>query len=97
MYTAAALSFGLIQACLGGLVLYSIVLSDAGEWQELRHIWKITILSQNGQNDLENQSQWLLFSIPNESIPGCMFGAQLVIPDKSVMSYCTDKANFLEF
>ena len=38
------------------------------------------ILSQNGQNDLEGQSQWPLFSIPTESIPWCMFGANLVIP-----------------
>ena len=38
------------------------------------------ILSQNGQNDLEGQGQWPLFSIPTESIPWCMFGANLVIP-----------------
>ena len=38
------------------------------------------ILSQNGQNDLEGQGQWPPFSIPAESIPGCMFGANLVIP-----------------
>ena len=37
-------------------------------------------LSQNGQNDLEGQGQWPPFSIPAESIPGCMFGANLVIP-----------------
>ena len=30
MYTGAALSFGLIRACRGGLVLYCNVLSDAG-------------------------------------------------------------------
>ena len=30
MYTGAALSFGLIQVCRSGLVLYSIVLSHAG-------------------------------------------------------------------
>ena len=35
------------------------------------------ILSQNGQNDLEGQGQWPSFSA--ESIPGCMFGANLVI------------------
>ena len=39
-----------------------------------------SILSQNGQNDLEGQGQWPPFSIPSESIPGCMFGANLVIP-----------------
>ena len=38
------------------------------------------ILSQNGQNDLEDQGQWPPFSIPAESIPGHMFGANLVIP-----------------
>ena len=38
------------------------------------------ILSKNGQNNLEGQGQWPLFSIPAESIPGCMFGANLVIP-----------------
>ena len=37
------------------------------------------ILSQNSQNDLEGQGQWPPFSIPAESIPGCMFGANLVI------------------
>ena len=31
MYTGAALSFGLIRACHRGLVLYSSVLSDAGD------------------------------------------------------------------
>ena len=43
------------------------------------------ILSQNGpngQNDLEGQGQWPLFSIPTKSIPWCMFGANLVIPDQ---------------
>ena len=38
-----------------------------------------TILSQNGQNDLEGQDQWSPFSMPAESITGCMFGANLVI------------------
>ena len=38
------------------------------------------ILSQNGQNDLEGQGQWPLFSIPTVSIPWCKFGAKLVIP-----------------
>ena len=36
------------------------------------------IVSQNGQNDLEGQGQWPPFSIPDEIIPGCMFGANLV-------------------
>ena len=38
------------------------------------------ILSQNGQNDIEGQGQWPPFSIPVQSIPWCMFGANLVIP-----------------
>ena len=37
------------------------------------------ILSQNGLNDLGGQSQWPTSSIPAESIPWCMFGANLVI------------------
>ena len=37
------------------------------------------ILSQNCQNDLEGQGQWPLFSIPAESIPGCIFVANLMI------------------
>ena len=37
------------------------------------------ILSQNGQNDNEGHGQWPLFLIPAESIPRCMFGANLVI------------------
>ena len=51
------------------------------------NIWRVLcgqaefpgILSQNGQNDLEGQSQWPPFSMPAESIPGCMFGANLMI------------------
>ena len=38
------------------------------------------ILRQNSQNDLKGQGQWPPFSIPAESIPLCMFGANLVIP-----------------
>ena len=38
------------------------------------------ILSGNGQNDLKGQGRWPPFSIPTESIPGCMFSANLVIP-----------------
>ena len=37
------------------------------------------ILSQNGQDDLEGHWQWPPLSIPTKSIPGCMFGAYLVI------------------
>ena len=38
------------------------------------------ILSRNGQNDHEGESHWLRFSIPDKSIPWCMFEAKLVIP-----------------
>ena len=38
------------------------------------------ILCQNGHKDLEGHGQWPSFSIPTEIIPGCMFGANLVIP-----------------
>ena len=38
------------------------------------------ILSQNGHNDLEGQCQLPSFPIQSQSIPGCMSGANLVIP-----------------
>ena len=34
---------------------------------------------KNGQNDLEGQGQWPSFSIPDEGLPECMFGASWVI------------------
>ena len=37
------------------------------------------ILSQNGHDDLEDHGQWPPFSKPAESIPGCMFGTNLII------------------
>ena len=37
------------------------------------------IIRHNGQNDLEGQGEWPPFSITGESVPGCMFGANLVI------------------
>ena len=46
------------------------------------------ILKQNSQNDLEGQGQWPLFSIPTESIPWCMFGANLVIPAQICDELC---------
>ena len=56
------------------------------------------ILSQNGQNDLDGQGQWPPFALPNESIPGCMFGANLVILAQICdYRYRADKPNFLEF
>ena len=38
------------------------------------------ILSPDGQNDLEGQSQWPPFSIPAKRIPGCIFRTNLMIP-----------------
>ena len=37
------------------------------------------ILSQNDQNDFDGHGQWPPFSIPTQSIIGCMFGANVVI------------------
>ena len=48
MYTGAALSFDLIRACRGGLVLYCSVLSDAGgENDESSAIFERTLLKDN--------------------------------------------------
>ena len=50
------------------------------------------ILSQNGlngQNDLEGQDLWPLFSILTKSIPWCMIGVNLV-------SYRADKVKFTD-
>ena len=38
------------------------------------------LLSHSGQKNLEDQGQWPPLQIPPDSIPGCMFGANLVIP-----------------
>ena len=46
------------------------------------------ILSQNSQNDLEGQGQWPPLSISAESIPWCMFGANLVIPPQICDELC---------
>ena len=40
------------------------------------------IFSQNGQNDFESQDHLLPFSIPAESMLGCMFGTNLMIPSQ---------------
>ena len=52
------------------------------------------LLSQNGQNDFEGQGQWPPFSIPAESIPGCMFGANLVIPTQICDDLLCGQAEF---
>ena len=53
------------------------------------------ILSQNGQNDLEYQGQWPPFSIPAECIPGCIFGANLVILAQICDELSRGQAKFL--
>ena len=52
------------------------------------------ILSQNGQTDLEGQGQWPQYSIPAESIPGCIFGANLVIVDQICDELSRGQAKF---
>ena len=52
------------------------------------------ILSQNGQNDLESQGQWLPFSVTAESIPWCMFGANLVILAQTCDALSPGQAGF---
>ena len=45
----------------------------------VRTNWNSENSIANWQNDLEGQGQSFLFSIPAKCIPGCMFGANLVI------------------
>ena len=52
------------------------------------------ILSRNGQNDPEGQGQWPQYSIPAESIPGCIFGANLVIVDQICDELSRGQAKF---
>ena len=52
------------------------------------------ILSQNGQNDLDGHGQWPSVSIPAESIPGCMFHANLVILAKIGNELSSGQAEF---
>ena len=54
------------------------------------------ILSQNGQNDIGGQGRWPLFSIPTESIPGCMFGAHFGDSRSNLASYRADKVKFTD-
>ena len=42
----------------------------------------LRIPSRNVQNDLEGEGQWPPFSIPADSITGCMFGTNFVILTK---------------
>ena len=58
MYEGAALSFGLIRACRGGLVLYCSVLSHAGgENDGSSAIFERSLLADSGQNELDNNLQ----------------------------------------
>ena len=52
------------------------------------------ILCQNGQNDLEGQGQLPPFLIPPGSIPGCIFGADLVILTQICDELSCGKAKF---
>ena len=57
MYTGAALSFGLIRACRGGLVLYCSVLSDArGENDGSSAIFERSLLYQYNERILVSSS-----------------------------------------
>ena len=62
------------------LVANLVILSQICDELSCGQIKFLRILSQNGQNDLEGQCQWPLFSNPDKGIPRCMFGANLVIP-----------------
>ena len=49
-----------------------------------------------GPNDLDGEGQWPLFSIAAKSIPGCTFGANLVIPPQICDEYRADKLKFTD-
>ena len=66
-------------SCIQGCMFGSILVILAQIKLSRRQAEFPGILSQNGQNDLEGQDQWPPFSIPPKIIPGCMFGANLVI------------------
>ena len=59
---------------------YLLILAQICDELSCRQAEFPKILSQNGQNDLEDHGQWPPFSIPAKSISGRMFGANLVIP-----------------
>ena len=56
-----------------------VILAQTCEEWSCRQATLCRIFSRNGQNDLEGQGRWLLFSIPTKSIPGCMFSTNLVV------------------
>ena len=66
-----------IPGCMFGVNL--VILAQIYDELSCRQVKFPRILCQNGQNDLEGHGQWPPFSIPAERIPGCMFGAKLVI------------------
>ena len=66
-----------IPGCMvGANVVILVQICDEWFWGQAE---SSRILGQNGQNDLEGKGQWPPFSIPAANIPGCMFGANLVI------------------
>ena len=67
-----------ISRCIFGPNL--VILAQICDELSSRQVEFPKLLSQNGQNDLEDQGPWPSFSIPDKSIPRCMFGANLVIP-----------------
>ena len=67
-----------IQECMFGANL--VILAQIYEELSLRQVEFPRILSHDGQNDIEDQGQLPPFSIPAESIPWFMLGANLVIP-----------------
>ena len=52
------------------------------------------IRSQSGENDTEDQGGWHPFSIPAESIPGCMFSANFVSPCQICEELSCGRAEF---
>ena len=53
------------------------------------------VFSRNNQNDLESLRQWPKFSIRAESIPGCMFDANLVIAAQIQYTFLCGQDKFL--
>ena len=66
MYTGAGLSFALIRACWGGLVLYCIVFSDAGGEMtgpspNMKDHYYVHPIAKNADHD--HPEDWLFISI----------------------------------
>ena len=79
--------------CETFLYQFKSVLSEVS----CRQVEFVIILSQSAQIDMGNQSQWPRFSIPAESIQGCMFGSKFGdFQLKSVTSYLAAKIEFTD-